>query len=89
MANLSVRGLDDAVLTALKARARHDSASVNGLVVRLLGEAVGAVPTSRATVEHHDLDYLAGTWNLQDELKFRQATQAFGEVDPDLWKTGQ
>ncbi len=87
MANLSVRGLDDAVLTALKAQAQHDSASVNGLVLRLLGEAVGArLP---AMVEHHDLDDLAGTWSAQDEMDFQRAIQTFAEVDPDLWGGGR
>lgn len=87
MANLSLRGLDPTVLNALKARALHDSASVNGLVVRLLGEAVGAsLPTK---VEYHDLDDLAGTWSAQDERDFQQATQAFAEVDPDLWNSNR
>lgn len=89
MANLSLRGLDPTVLNALKARAKHDSASVNGLVVRLLGEAVGASLPTRAMVEHHDLDDLAGTWSAQDERDFQRATKAFAEVDPDLWSTSQ
>lgn len=85
MANLSLRGLDPAVLNALKIRAQQDSASVNGLVVRLLGEAVGNRQPSKSTVEHHDLDDLAGTWNAQDELEFQRVTQVFAEVDPELW----
>ncbi len=89
MANLSLRGLDPTVLNALKARAQQDSASVNGLVVRLLGEAMGAGQPARGRVEHHDLDDLAGTWSAQDEREFQQASQAFAEVDPDLWKAGQ
>lgn len=87
MANLSVRGLDDAVLNALKARANQDSASVNGLVLRLLREAVGDTLPGKAMIEHHDLDDLAGTWNAADEADFRRATQAFSEVDPELWRS--
>lgn len=86
MANLSVRGLDDALLNALKARALHDSASVNGLVLRLLREAVGEAVPGKAKIEHHDLDALAGTWSAADEKDFQQATQAFAEVDPKLWR---
>lgn len=86
MANLSVRGLDDAVMAALKSRASQDSASVNGLVLRLLREAVGATQPGQAQIEHHDLDDLAGTWSAADERDFQQATQAFSEVDPELWR---
>lgn len=85
MSNLSIRGLDPAVMAALKTRAQQDSASVNGLVVRLLGEAVGGGPAAKSAAVHHDLDALAGTWSEQDEQEFRQATQAFAEVDPELW----
>ena len=32
------------------------------------------------------LDALAGTWSAEDLAEFRQATSAFEEVDPSLWK---
>lgn len=41
MANLSIRGLDDKALAALKRRAAQEEASVNTLVVRLIEQGPG------------------------------------------------
>ena len=89
MANLSVRGLDETVLSNLKLRAGKDAVSVNSLVVRLLSEATLGGKAGRSVVEFHDLDDLAGTWSSRDQREFDRATKAFGEVDADLWKAGR
>jgi plasmid stability protein len=41
MANLSIRGLDDKALAAIKRRAAQEEASVNTLVVRLIEQGLG------------------------------------------------
>lgn len=89
MTILSVRGLDEEVLKALKTRSLDEESSVNAVVVKLLREGVGVAPGKRKTVVHHDLDELAGTWSEADAAAFAQATQAFAEIDPALWKAPQ
>ncbi len=86
MAQLSIRGLDDCALAALKQRAAADNASVNAVVLKLLDEALGRTARSQVPQRHHDLDGLAGRWSVQEAQAFEQATAAFGEVDPALWK---
>lgn len=85
MHNLSIRGLDDQALAALKARAQQDKASLNSTVLRLIDEGLGG-SGGRQRRRHSDLDALAGTWSAEDLAEFRQATSAFEEVDPSLWK---
>lgn len=85
MHNLSIRGLDEQALTALKARAQQDKASLNATVLRLIDEGLGGAG-GRQRRRHSDLDALAGTWSAEDLAEFQQMTVAFDEVDPGLWK---
>ena len=86
MANLSIRGLDDKALTALKARATKEDASVNTLVLRLIAQGLGHLQAKPARIRHDDLDALAGSWRKGDGAAFERATAPFGEVDAALWK---
>jgi hypothetical protein len=63
MTNLSVRGLDDKALAALKRRAAKEEASVNTLVLTLIEQGLGLRRSRARLVRHNDLDALAGTWN--------------------------
>jgi plasmid stability protein len=86
MANLSIRGLDDKALAALKRRAAQEEASVNTLVVRLIEQGLGLRRTKPSLVRHDDLDALAGTWREQDVGAFERPTAPFAKVDAELWK---
>jgi plasmid stability protein len=86
VAQLSIRGLDEGALAALKQRAAADKASVNAVVLKLLDEALGRSPRGPAAQRHHDLDSLAGRWSAQEAQDFDQATAPFGEVDASMWK---
>jgi plasmid stability protein len=83
MQNISVRGLDEAVLKALKQRAAAESVSLNSLVVRTLTTAVGGSPVR--PLEHHDLDHLFGVWSEADAQEFAANTANFREVDSSMW----
>ena len=85
MATMSIRGLDDKVLAALKRRAEIEGCSLNSLVVRQLhGEQ--RAPRAAAPQVFDDLDSLAGTWSAKDARDFARRTAPFGEVDPAFWK---
>lgn len=86
MSNLSIRGLDDKALAALKRRAAKEESSVNTLVLRLIEQGLGLRRAKPALVRHDDLDALAGTWAKQDAREFERATAAFTKVDAELWK---
>lgn len=86
MTNLSIRGLDDKALAALKRRAAKEEASVNTLVLRLIEQGLGLQRTKPALTRHDDLDALAGTWRKQDAAEFERATASQRKVDAALWK---
>jgi plasmid stability protein len=86
MANLSIRGLDDKALAALKKRAAKEDASVNTLVLQLIEQGLGLRRAKPALARHDDLDALAGSWHHEDAAEFEHATAQFAEVDARLWK---
>lgn len=86
MPNLSVRGLDEQALAALKARAEKESASVNSLVLRLIDQGLGRKRGKLTYQRHDDLDALAGSWRKDEAAQFERATAPFAKIDPKLWK---
>lgn len=80
MAAISVRGLADAQLEALKRQAQRQGISLNRLALQRL---TGNTPDSPAG--HHDLDALAGTWSQGEGESFAAAIAPLEQVDPDLW----
>jgi plasmid stability protein len=84
MPNFSIRGIEPRVNDALKAKAARSGKSVNALILELINAGVGMGPERRT--RHHDLDYLAGTWNKQDSDEFLEATRHFEMIDEMLWK---
>ncbi len=86
MTNLSIRGLGAEALAELKARAAHEDASVNTLVVRLIEQGLGHQRAKPLLRRHDDLDALAGTWRKNEGAAFERATAPFSEVDRELWK---
>ena len=86
MTNLSIRGLDERALAALKKRAAKEDASVNTLVLRLIEHGLGLRRAKPALTRHDDLDALAGSWRKNDATEFERATAPFRKVDTQLWK---
>ena len=80
MAAISVRGLDDSQLQALKAQARRQGIGLNRHVVQRI---TGAKPGPNQP--HSELDALAGTWSQEDAEAFGAAIAPLGPIDPDLW----
>ena len=80
MAAISVRGLDDSQLQALKQQAQRQGISLNRLALERL---TGSSPDRNE--RHHDLDALAGTWTDQDGEAFNAAIAPLEQIDVDLW----
>ena len=85
MTTMTIRGLDDLTIKALKEKAKKEGSSVNAALVKLLQEELGLKKKKR-TVVYSDLDHLAGTWNDKDYEEFLQATADFAKIDENLWK---
>jgi hypothetical protein len=85
MTTMSIRGLDDRLLTQLKAQASQQGSSLNSLVLRLLQGSDKAAPNP-ALQKFDDLDALAGTWSPDDAAQFERNTAAFAELDAALWQ---
>jgi plasmid stability protein len=85
MTTMTIRGLDDLTINALKEKAKKEGSSVNAALVKLLQEELGLKKKKR-TVVYNDLDHLAGTWSDKDYKEFLQATADFEKIDENVWK---
>ncbi len=80
MANVLLRGLDDATLARLRSEARRRGVSVNRLIVETLERRHAGVKET-----FDDLDALAGAWSKAEADAFAAATAPFSEIDAALW----
>lgn len=85
MAIMTIRGLDDLTIKALKEKAKQEGTSVNATLVKLLREELGLKKKKR-TVVYNDLDHLAGTWSDNDYKEFQNRIEDFEKVDEAMWK---
>ncbi len=81
----TIRGLDDLTIKALKEKAKREGTSVNAALVKLIEEELG-LKKKRRTVEHADLDHLAGTWSDKDYKEFQEKIKNFETIDETMWK---
>lgn len=83
MTTMTIRGLDDLTIKALKEKAKKEGSSVNAALVKLLQEELG-IKKKKRTVVYNDLDHLAGTWSDKDYKEFLQATADFAKIDENV-----
>jgi hypothetical protein len=82
---MTIRGLDELTMKALKEKAKQQGMSVNSTLVKLLQEELGLKKKKR-TVVHNDLDFLAGTWSGKDYKEFQKKIEDFEKIDETAWK---
>ena len=85
MATMTIRGLDDLTVKALREKAKEEGTSVNATLVKLLKEDLGLKKKKRMVV-HNDLDHLAGTWSDKDYKEFQKIMKDFETIDENMWK---
>lgn len=85
MSTMTIRGLDDSTIKALKEKAKQEGTSVNAALVEILMESLG-IKKKKRTVEYKDLDHLAGTWSKKDYAEFQKKTADFEKIDEGMWK---
>ncbi len=85
MSTMTIRGLDDMTIKALKEKAKQEGTSVNATLVKLLQEELGLRKKKRLVV-YNDLDHLAGTWSDMDYKEFQKRIKDFETIDENMWK---
>ena len=85
MATVTIRGLDDLTIKALKEKAKQEGTSVNMTLLKLLKEDLG-LDKKKRMVEYNDLDHLAGTWSDKEYKEFQKNQKDFETIDETLWK---
>ena len=85
MNTMTIRGLDDITVKALKEKAKKEGSSINAALIKLVQENLG-IKNKKRTVIYNDLDHLAGTWSDKDCKEFLKATADFEKIDKNLWK---
>lgn len=85
MSTMTLRGIDEQIALALKERAQKENISVNTVMLKIIKEALG-LDKKKRNIQYDDLDYLAGTWSVQDAAEFENAIAVFGTIDEDIWK---
>ncbi len=87
MKAITVRNLPPNVAREVRRRAKQDRTSLNGAVIRLLEERLGAASVDGPKkVLHHDLDFLCGTWTQKEADEFDASLAHQRLIDPELWK---
>src|SRR5208337_4383291 len=85
MSTMTIRGLDELTIKALKEKAKKERTSVNAALVKLIQEELGLKKKKR-TVVYDDLDNLAGTWSDKDYKEFQKKIEDFEKIDKSIWK---
>lgn len=84
MKTITIRGLEPAVVDALKKAAESRTVSMNRFIVEVLKDAVHM---SRAqTRMYHDLDEFFGTWNEETYTHVREEVKRQRKIDKELWQ---
>ena len=81
MKALTIRNVPDDVAAALDEERRLKGASLNQTVIDLLRQALGVGRT-----RSNGLAELAGQWSIEEFEAFERATEAFSEIDPEMWR---
>ena len=82
---MTIRGLDETTMKALKDKAKQDGSSINAALLKILRKELG-IEKKRHTVIYHDLDHLAGTWDKKDLSEFQKKVEDFEKIDEKMWK---
>lgn len=81
--NVTLRGLDPELRSALDAEAARLGMSLNALILQTLRSSLGLAYSIQL---FHDLDDLAGSWSAEEAEEFDAAVQFFQEIDLSIWR---
>ena len=87
MQQLTVRGFDDELSSAIQRLAKREGISLNQAVLRLLRKGAGLADhgAGRAKVGS-SLDHLFGSWTKAEADELDAALKEFDRIDEEMWK---
>jgi len=84
MSAITVRGLADPTVKAIKKAAAQRSLSMNRFIVETLEIAVGR--RAQKPREYHDLDEYIGSWSQEDYDTMMRSLAEQRRIDPEVWR---
>ena len=81
MPDILVRNIDEAVAERIKAIARERDWTINEVILHVLKHSLGFGGEDVVRREIHDIAVLSGTWDSREAAAFRNAVEAFEQVD--------
>lgn len=81
---VTLRNLSPQLEKRLREKARQNKASMARTVIGLLEETLGL--RGSTPVEHHDLDWLAGSWTAGEAGEFDQSLREQRTTEMELWQ---
>ena len=86
MNQLTVRGFDDKLSSAMHGLAKREGISLNQAALRLLRKGAGITDSKgNPNAIGSSLDDLFGTWSRDEAESFDSALEVFGTVDESAW----
>ena len=85
MKQLTVRGLGDDLVRAIRRLANRDGTSLNRAAVKLLRRGAGLAGPRSDTVGS-SLDHLIGTWSEAEAGEVERTLRHFDGIDEALWE---
>ncbi len=86
MKTLTIHDLDPIVERRIREEAKRTGSSLNQVMKRLLGAAVGHSPVQPAVDRRKEFLDVFNVWGAAEQEEFERATQAFSTVDEGDWK---
>ena len=87
MKQLTVRGFDDELSSAIQGLARREGISLNKAALRLLRKGAGLADGSEGGGKiGSSLDHFFGSWTQEQADELNEALKDFEEIDEEMWK---
>ena len=87
MKQLTVRGFDDELSSAIQGLAQREGISLNKAALRLLRKGAGLADGSESRGKiGSSLDHFFGSWTQEQADELNEALKDFEEIDEEMWK---
>ena len=86
MKQLTVRGLVDELVRAIRRLANRDETSLNRAAVKLMRRGEGLDDRPAADTVGSSLDHLIGTWSDAEADEIERTLRHFKTIDEAMWK---
>jgi hypothetical protein len=86
MNQLTIRGFDGELWRRLTVVAEREGLSLNQAALKLMRTGAGLETTSSSYAIGSRITKYAGVWDESEARQFDRDTQAFSELDPEMWQ---